>query len=156
MPGSAWSAGKDLALVQFDKSTGAKTSTPLAGSRVWLRADCDFLTEKAQLSYSTDGAVFKPVGAVFTTVFSLRTFQGVRCALFGYNTKGVEGGQADFDSVTVHEPNPRGLQRPIPFGGSIRFTALGSSQGLSVVGARLAIGPLRPSRLSTWARGAWR
>jgi beta-xylosidase len=134
-------AGKDLAIVQFDKSTGAKLSTPLAGSRIWLRADCDFLTEKARLRYSTDGVAFKPVGAVFTTVFSLRTFQGVRYALFGYNTKGVEGGHADFDSVTVHEPNPKGLQRPIPVGGSIRFTALGSSLGLSVAAGQVAVGP---------------
>lgn len=133
-------AGKDQALVQFDKSTGAKVSAPLAGSRVWLRADCDFLTEKAQLSYSTDGVTFTPVGAVFTTVFSLRTFQGVRYVLFAYNAKGVEGGHADFDSVTVHEPNPKGLMRPIPFGGSVRFAALGSSLGLSVVDGRLVIG----------------
>ncbi len=42
-------AGKDLALVQFDKSTGAKTSTPLAGRGLAARR-LPFLTEKAQLS----------------------------------------------------------------------------------------------------------
>ena len=38
--------------------------------------------------------------------FQLKTFQGVRFALFHYNTAGSPGGVADFDLMRVDEPNP--------------------------------------------------
>ena len=43
---------------------------PLPVTRVWLRADCDFLTEKARFSYSTDGKRFEPLGGELTTGLS--------------------------------------------------------------------------------------
>ena len=46
--------------------------------------------------------------------FQVRTFQGVRFALFHYNAGGAPGGVADLDLMQVHEPHPRGLMRPIP------------------------------------------
>jgi hypothetical protein len=49
-------------------------------------------------------------------VFQLRTFQGIRYALFAYNTLGNSGGRADFSNFTVHEPAPRGLMGAIPYG----------------------------------------
>lgn len=103
-----------LAIEQFDQTTGRTARRPLAGSRVWLRADCDFLTETARFSVSTDGSTFTPLGDPFTMVFQLVTFQGVRYALFHYNTAGAPGGYADFDAITVREPAPRGLTQPIP------------------------------------------
>ena len=59
---------------------------------------------QAIFSWSTDGKSFAPVGRPFTMVFQLKTFQGVRFALFNYNTSGQPGGHADFDNFTVDEP----------------------------------------------------
>jgi len=80
--------------------------------RVQLRVHCDFDTDIAQFSYGTKGA-FKTIGGELRCPSSLKTFQGVRYALFHYNTGGSPGGQADFDNFTVDEPRPRGLTRPI-------------------------------------------
>jgi hypothetical protein len=46
--------------------------------------------------------------------FQLITFQGVRLALFNYNTTGKPGGYADFDNFTLEEPRARGIERMIP------------------------------------------
>lgn len=112
----------DLVLEQFDQFSGKSERVPLTGPRIWLRADCDFLTELATFSYSTDGATYRPIGGIFTMVFQLKTFQGVRYSLFAFNAAGTPGGSADFDAFTVDEPYPRGLMRPIPAGRSISLT----------------------------------
>ncbi|MGH7615594.1 MAG: family 43 glycosylhydrolase [Gemmatimonadaceae bacterium] len=117
-----------------DSTSAAPLAAPLAATRVWLRADCDFLTEQARFSYSTDGATWIPFGPPFTMVFQLKTFQGVRFALFHYNTGGAPGGVADFDFMRVSEPHPRGLTRPIPFGRTITLTAAGRDTRFSVNG----------------------
>jgi beta-xylosidase len=103
---------------------GEVAGAPLAGTRVWLRAECDFLTEEAQFSYSTDGKTFERIGAPVRLVFQLMTFQGVRYALFAFNTAG-DGGVADFDRIDVHEPNPRGFMRPIPLGRDVELATHG-------------------------------
>ncbi|HXE81123.1 MAG TPA: glycoside hydrolase 43 family protein, partial [Vicinamibacterales bacterium] len=51
---------KGRTLTYFTEEDRAVVSVPLEGTRVWLRAECDFLTEQARFSYSTDGAAFKP------------------------------------------------------------------------------------------------
>ena len=119
---------------QFDQTTGRSTRRALAARRVWLRADCDFLTEKARFSFSTDGRRFQPLGDEFTMVFQLKTFQGVRYALFNYNTEGVAGGYADFDGMMVHEPHPRGLTR-IPVGKTIALASAVGDARFTVAGA---------------------
>src|SRR5437868_8043176 len=53
--------------------------------------------------------------------FQLTTFQGVRPALFHYNTSGEPGGYADFDNFTVEEPRARGIEREIPLGKTVVF-----------------------------------
>jgi hypothetical protein len=55
--------------------------------------------------------------------FQLTTFQGVRPALFNYNTSGQPGGYADFDNYTVEEPRARGIERLIPMGKTIVLTS---------------------------------
>ena len=55
--------------------------------------------------------------------FQLTTFQGVRPALFNYNTSGQPGGYADFDNYTVDEPRARGIEREIPMGKTIVLTS---------------------------------
>jgi hypothetical protein len=51
--------------------------------------------------------------------FQLTTFQGVRPALFNFNTSGRPGGYADFDNYVVEEPRARGIEREIPVGKTI-------------------------------------
>lgn len=117
---------------QYDHTTGSRLSVGLPGTRVWLRAHCDFDTEKARFSFSADGKVFQPLGEEFTMVFQLKTFQGVRYALFHYNTGGAPGGHADFNRFTVVEPRPRGLTRPIPVGQRVSFASLADGKPLTV------------------------
>ena len=116
-----------LEVQQYDQRTGRTVRQPLAAPRVWLRAHCDFDTEKAQFELSTDGTTFRPVGEAVTMVFQLRTFQGVRYALFAYNTGSAVGGYADFDRFGVDQPRASGLPRPIPVGQTITLTSLADS-----------------------------
>ena len=90
---------------------------------LWLRVHCNFDTDKAVFSWSGDGKEFTPLGNRFTMTFQLITFQGVRPALFNYNTSGQPGGYADFDNYTVEEPRARGIEREIPTGKTIVLTS---------------------------------
>jgi len=112
---------------QYDQQTQSTARHTIDTEHLWVRAHCNFDTEKALFSYSTDGERFQELGVEFTMVFQLRTFQGVRFALFNYNTDGEEGGYADFNEFTVDEPRPYGLTRPIPYGKTIRLTSLADS-----------------------------
>jgi xylan 1,4-beta-xylosidase len=116
-------AGPQLALYDQARDRTVRVPLPAGAARVTLRADCDFLTEQARFSWSTDGKTFAPIGEPFTMVFQLKTFQGVRYALFNYNQAGKPGGYADFDSIDVYQPNPHGLMRAIPYGRHIRLAA---------------------------------
>jgi beta-xylosidase len=115
------------AITQFDQLSGASATAalPAGTARLWLRATCDFIKEEATFSYSTDGEKFVPCGRAFTMVFQLKTFQGVRYALFAYNTDGHAGGFADFDRFTVAEPQANGASERIPLGRVITLTSLG-------------------------------
>lgn len=103
-------------------------TSPLIGpnnpkSRLWLRVHCNFDLEQATFSWSANGKNFTPLGNPFTTTFQLTTFQGVRPALFHYNTSGHPGGYADFDNYTIDEPRARGVEREIPMGKTITLTS---------------------------------
>jgi hypothetical protein len=126
---------------QFDQTTGKTARVPLKGTRVWLRAHCDFLTEKARFSYSMDGKKFEPLGDEFIMIFQLKTFQGVRYSLFHYHTGEGEGGYADFDRLTVNEPHPRGLMRRIPFGKKIALSVFGDGPAIVVKDGLLSTAP---------------
>jgi beta-xylosidase/S-formylglutathione hydrolase FrmB len=121
-------------LEQFDQLTGDTVRVAFPQSRVWLRVDGDFLTERATFSYSTDGTRFVPLGKPFGMIFQLKTFQGVRYALFSYNARGAAGGYADFDAMHVVEPRPRGLSQPIPIGKTITLRSAGRDTPLAVGG----------------------
>jgi xylan 1,4-beta-xylosidase len=123
-----------LSLAQYDQTVDSTASMLLEGNRVWLRADADFLTENARFSYSTDGTKWTPFGRPFTMVFQLKTFQGVRFALFHYNTGGAPGGVADFDFTRIDEQQPRGLMQPIPIGRTISIKAAGRETPLTIDG----------------------
>jgi xylan 1,4-beta-xylosidase len=110
-------------LVQHDGQTMRDRRVPLATSRVWLRADCEYTTQLARFSYSTDGKAFRSIGEPFRMVTIGVTFQGVRYALFSFHRRGGEAGFADFDSIEVKEPNPHGIACPIPHGKRITLVA---------------------------------
>jgi beta-xylosidase len=112
---------------QFDQRTNQLQNKKNDAARIWLRVHCDLDSEFAWFSYSTDGEIFQPMGEKFIMAFQLKTFQGVRFALFNYNVKGVEGGIAAFDAFDVNEPRPYGLTKPIPYGETITFTDLADS-----------------------------
>lgn len=135
------------ALQSYDQNTGESLREPLTQARAWLRVHCDFDTEIARFSYSTDGIRFRDIGGDLKMVFQLKTFQGVRYALFHYNTGGKPGGYADYDSFTVDEPRPRGLTRPIPGGQFLTFTDLSNGSGLAVVDGKL--GSVSSAELAT-------
>lgn len=129
-----------LVLVAYDGATGKSSRKIVDTAHLWLRADCNYLTEKSRFSYSVNGKDFVSIGDEFTTVFQLITFQGVRYALFSYNTRGSDGGFADFDSVEIYQPYPNGLMRPIPLGQQVQFTAYNSSTGLRANKGRIGSG----------------
>ncbi len=135
-----------LFLVQKDTQAGKTVRVPLTASRVWLKADADFLTEKARFSWSTDGKRFTPIGGDFTMVYTLKTFQGVRYALFAYNAAGTPGGVADFDSFRVIEPYPHGLMHGIPLGRTVTFTSFRPGAGKLTTGLSAAAGQGVPGR----------
>lgn len=127
--------GERLIIDLFDQNTGkAVASEPVAQTnRFQFRVHCDFDRDIARFSYSLhDGGTFQQIGGDFPLPFQLKTFQGVRYALFHYNGGGSAGGFADFDSFDVDEPRPRGLTKPIPFGRWIAFYSLANGSALSV------------------------
>jgi hypothetical protein len=129
--------GDQLVLEQFDQTTEKSVREPLPGSRFWLRAHCDFDRDTARFSYSADGRRFKDIGPGIQLPFQLKTFQGVRYALFHYNAAGSPGGQADFNSFLVLEPRPRGLIKPIPAGKWLAFSDLSNGNTLAVVDGKV-------------------
>jgi hypothetical protein len=112
-----------LSLQTFDQTNHKTTTAPASPTRLWLRVACNFDTEKAVFSWSADGKEFTALGDPFTMAFQLRTFQGVRFALFNFNTSGKSGGFADFDKFTVDEPRASGVERAIPVGKTITLTS---------------------------------
>ena len=132
--------GGKTRLATFDDMTARYERRDVDGRKIWLRADCDFITERATFSYSLDGKKYTAFGGPFTLVFQLGTFQGIRYSLFAYNTLGAIGGTASFDSFRVEQPHPRGLLRPIPLGQRVRFASAGAEHGLGITGDTLASG----------------
>ncbi len=114
-------------LQQWNQQTGKLYREKINGNRIWLRVHCNFDTEKASFSYSTNGSDYKATGDTAIMVFQLRTFQGVRFALFNYNTNGAEGGYADFNNFIVQEPRYRPLTKPIPYNKTIILISLADS-----------------------------
>ena len=135
---------------------------------LWLRVHCNFDTDQAIFSWSADGKEFTPLGNPFTMTFQLTTFQGVRPALFHYNTSGQPGGYVDFDNYTVDEPRARGIEREIPVGKTIMLTSGADGSFLAADTQNNDAGEcrgrserrrpprMRSSRSSIWAWAAWR
>ena len=109
----------------YSQVTDTTIDRPLDSSRVSLRATGDYDSDLAQLSFSTDGTAFTPLGEAVRLPYQLKTVQGTRYALFAYNTAGREGGCAEFDSFRVDEPLAD-RSRNLPLGKIITLTNLGN------------------------------
>ena len=94
-------------LARFDQQSGTRR-VRLGKGRVWLRAECDFVRDRAGFHYSTDGGGYAgtggecPIGA-----------RAIVCALFCCTTlEQAAGGCAVFDSfVVTTDPRQQGARR---------------------------------------------
>jgi len=110
-------------LRRYDQKTNETIDQALASPRVSLRATGDYDADLARLSYSVDGENFTPIGSEIRLPFQLKTFQGVRYALFAFNAAGREGGYAEFDTFRVVEPLAD-RSKNLPIGKVITLTNL--------------------------------
>lgn len=115
-----------LAIRVYDLVKNQSVDEPILTNRVYLRANGNYDKDIARLSFSTDGVNFKEVGDDLRLGYQMKTFQGVRYALFAFNTEGKEGGYADFDSFKVEEPLAD-RSRNLPIGKIITLTNLGNN-----------------------------
>ncbi len=98
--------GNALTLRCFEQLTNDTVTVPVgfANGKIWLRSIGDYNNDQAQYAYSTDGKTFQTLGRMMPLSYQLISFQGSRHALFAFNTKGKQGGYAEFDNFTVEEP----------------------------------------------------
>lgn len=134
----------------FNQQTQDTVDIDFQGQKIWLRAHGNFDTDIGKLSYSIDGNEFTKVGGEIIMPFQLKTFQGVRYALFHFNTENKAGGHADFDSFEVLEPRHKGLTRPIPYDQTILLKSI--ADGSILVNWRNHLRPVNPT--STFAEGS--
>ncbi|WP_348798721.1 hypothetical protein [Flavobacterium adhaerens] len=57
-----------------------------------MRTGGNYDKDSAWMSFSTDGKNFTSIGGDLRLTYQMKTFQGVRYALFAYNTLGKDGG----------------------------------------------------------------
>ena len=119
--------GASYRLRFYDQIADRTLEEPLASPVVHLRVAGDFDREIARFSVSTDGQTFRPVGGDLRTAYQLKTFQGVRYALFAFNQNGRAGGHADFDSFRLDEPLAD-RSRNLPLGKVVTMRNLANDQ----------------------------
>lgn len=106
---------KQYKLQFFNQQKKELLNVNINQSTIWLRAHCNFNTDLGKLSYSFDGQNFQEIGGEILMPFQLKTFQGVRYALFNFNSKRNEGGYADFNSFYVEQPYQKISKKGIPY-----------------------------------------
>ena len=111
---------KGLALRCYDQNTNKEVVQPLDKKVVWLRLWGDYDKSQLQYSYSLDGKNWENIGEQMISPYQLKTFQGVRVALYAFNKKNVNGGVADFDNFKVEEPMADRTAN-LPIGKTVRF-----------------------------------
>ncbi len=97
--------GGNKFIVMVNAQSGSSIESaniPLAKSRVYLKASCNFKdrTDKADFYYSLDGSNWISIGSTLQMAYTLPHFMGYRFGLFNYSTKAT-GGYADFDYFRV-------------------------------------------------------
>lgn len=125
---------KGLNLRCYDQNTNKEVLKPLAKSKVvWLRLWGDYDKSQLQYSYSLDGKNWENIGEQMLSPYQLKTFQGVRVALYAFNKKELNGGVADFDDFKVEEPMADRTAN-LPIGKTIRFSNLADGSLMDATG----------------------
>ncbi len=93
-----------LRLRWYDQNANKGAVKELDSKVVWLRLWGDYDKSVLQYSYSLDGIHWTNIGDRMRSPYQLKTFQGVRVALYAFNRNGKKGGVADFDDFKVEEP----------------------------------------------------
>lgn len=125
---------KGLNLRCYDQNTNKEVWKPLAKSKVvWLRLWGDYDKSQLQYSYSLDGKNWENIGEQMLLPYQLKTFQGVRVALYAFNKKELNGGVADFDDFKVEEPLADRTAN-LPIGKTIRFSNLADGSLMDATG----------------------
>ena len=109
-----------LFLRWYDQSHNREIKKNLNNKLIWLRLWGNYDESKVQYSYSLDNKSWTNIGDTIITSYQLKTFQGVRYALYAYNTILKDGGYADFDDFIVEEPLAD-RSGNIPYGKTIRL-----------------------------------
>ncbi len=124
--------GKETVLRWFDQHHNDTIDTPVAlkKGKIWLRFVGDFDNDRGHYAYSTDGTNYLTPGKEILLGYQLVTFQGSRLSLFAFNTKGVNGGFAEFDNFTVEEPMAD-RSGNIPFGKTFRIINLATNRPMN-------------------------
>ncbi len=114
---------KGLQLRCYDQNTNKEWKNALKSKVVWLRLWGDYDKSIVRYSYSEDGKAWKEIGDTCTLPYQLKTFQGIRVALYAFNKEGQNGGVADFDDFNVDEPMAN-RSANLPLGKTIRLLNL--------------------------------
>ncbi len=105
----------------YDQNTNKEIKQPLTKKTVWLRLWGNYDESKLKYAYSVDNKTWTDIGDTIISSYQMRTFQGVRTALFAYNKLKVNGGgYADFDDFIVDEPMAD-RSGNIPYGKTIKI-----------------------------------
>lgn len=125
---------KGLSLRCYDQNTNKEVLKPIAKNKViWLRLWGDYDKSLLQYSYSLDGKTWENIGEQMLSPYQLKTFQGVRVALYAFNKTGVNGGVADFDDFKVEEPMADRTAN-LPIGKTIRLFNLADGNLMNATG----------------------
>ena len=125
---------KGLSLRCYDQNTNKEVLKPIAKNKVvWLRLWGDYDKSLLQYSYSLDGKTWENIGEQMLSSYQLKTFQGVRVALYAFNKAGVNGGVADFDDFKVEEPMADRTAN-LPIGKTIRLFNLADGNLMNATG----------------------
>lgn len=111
---------KGLALRCYDQNTNKEVIKSLDKKVVWLRLWGDYDKSQLQYAYSLDGKNWENFGEQILSPYQLKTFQGVRVALYAFNKNEQNGGVADFDDFKVEEPMADRTAN-LPLGKTVRF-----------------------------------
>ena len=111
---------KGLALRCYDQNTNKEVIKSLDKKVVWLRLWGDYDKSQLQYAYSLDGKNWENIGEQILSPYQLKTFQGVRVALYAFNKNEQNGGLADFDDFMVEEPMADRTAN-LPIGKIVRF-----------------------------------
>ena len=111
---------KGFALRCYDQNTNKEVIKSLDKKIVWLRLWGDYDKSQLQYAYSLDGKNWENIGEQILSPYQLKTFQGVRVALYAFNKQEQKGGVADFDNFMVEEPMADRTAN-LPIGKTVRF-----------------------------------